>query len=101
MASRVLELTSEIEVRLMPTTTGVAISIFGDDNNYNSHAVYPWQEMVDNLIDEHAIPVLRKDDFRITQESKDFLINISESMRTRAEEILNRTNKLTVVSPNN
>ena len=99
MASRVLELTSEVEVRLMPTTTGVAISIFGEEQNYNSHAVYPWQEMVDNLIDEHAIPVLRKDDLRVTQESYDFLIKISESMKTRAEEILNRTNKLTVVVP--
>ena len=96
MSSRILHLTSDVEVRLMPTTTGVAISIFGEHET-DSHAVYPWDEMVNNLIGEHAIPVLRKDDYRITPESQQFLINIGKSMKKHAEDIINRTNKLTVV----
>ena len=98
MSSRILHLTSDVEVRLMPTTTGVAISIFGEHET-DSHAGYPWDEMGNNLIGEHAIPVLRKDDYRITPESQQFLINIGKSMKARGQEILDRTEKLTVVVP--
>ena len=98
MASRILSLTSDIEVRLMPTTTGVAISIFGELET-DSHAVYPWEEMIKNLIDEPAIPVLRKDDFRVTPESKDFLNKIGNNMKARGQEILDKTDKLTVIVP--
>ena len=96
MANRILHLTSDVEVRLMPTTTGIAISIFGELDT-DSHAVYPWDEMVINLVDEHSIPVLLQDDYKITQESRDFLMKIGESMKKHAEDIINRTNKLTVV----
>ena len=98
MSSRILHLTSDVEVRLMPTTTGVAISIFGEHET-DSHAVYPWDEMVNNLIGEHAIPVLRKDDYSITPERPQFLINIGNSLIARGQEILDRTEKLTVVVP--
>ncbi len=98
MSSRILHLTSDVEVRLMPTTTGVAISIFGEHDT-DSHAVYPWEEMVNNLIDEHAIPVLRKDDFRVTPESQQFLMKIGNSMKARGQEILDKTEKLIVVVP--
>ena len=96
MANRILHLTSDVEVRLMPTTTGIAISIFGELDP-DSHAVQPWDEMVINLVDEHSIPVLRQDDYKITQESRDFLMKIGESMKKHAEDIINRTNKHTVV----
>jgi len=82
----------------MPTTTGVAISIFGEHET-DSHAVYPWDEMVNNLINEHAIPVLREDDLRITPESQQFLMKIGNSMKARGQEILDRTKKLTVIVP--
>ena len=98
MPSRILHLTSDVEVRLMPTTTGVAISIFGEHET-DSHAVYPWDEMVNNLINEHAIPVLREDDLRITPESQQFLMKIGNSMKARGQEILDRTKKLTVIVP--
>ena len=98
MSSRILHLTSDVEVRLMPTTTGVAISIFGEHET-DSHAVYPWGEMVNNLINEHAIPVLREDDLRITPESQQFLMNIGKSMKARGQEILDRTKKLIVIVP--
>ena len=98
MSSRILHLTSDVEVRLMPTTTGVAISIFGEHET-DSHAVYPWDEMVNNLINEHAIPVLREDDLRITPESQQFLMKIGNSMKSRGQEILDRTKKLTVIVP--
>ena len=90
MANRILHLTSDVEVRLMPTTTGVAISIFGEHET-DSDAVYPWDEMVDNLIGEHAIPVLREDDLRITPETQQFLMKIGNSMKFRGQEILDRT----------
>ena len=98
MPSRILHLTSDVEVRLMPTTTGVAISIFGEHET-DSHAVYPWDEMVNNLINEHAIPVLREDDLRITPESQQFLMKIGNSMKARGQEILDRTKKLIVIVP--
>ena len=82
----------------MPTTTGVAISIFGEHET-DSHAVYPWDEMVNNLINEHAIPVLREDDLRITPESQQFLMKIGNSIKARGQEILDRTKKLTVIVP--
>jgi glutaredoxin 2 len=54
--------------------------------------------MINNLIGEHAIPVLRKDDYRVTPESYQFLKNIGKSMKERGQEILDRTEKLTVIS---
>tara|TARA_R100001440_G_scaffold51894_1_gene71806 strand:+ start:1074 stop:1370 length:297 start_codon:yes stop_codon:yes gene_type:complete len=96
MTNKRLELLNEFNVHVSPTTKGVGITILGQDTEPSFHEFY-WHNLLDDLVEEHTVTVLKTSDTRITQDSKEALLRIAAAMRLCSYTLNKKVRQLKVV----
>ena len=96
MTNKRLELLNEFNVHVSPTTKGVGITIMGQETDPSFHEFY-WHNLVDDLIEEHTVTILKTSDTRITNDSKKSLIRIAAALRLCSYTLNKKVRQLKIV----
>jgi hypothetical protein len=73
MTNKRLELVNEFSVHVSPTVKGVGITIMGQETDPSFHE-FAWHNLIEDLIEEHTVTVLKTSDVRVTKDSKEALL---------------------------
>ncbi len=97
MASmKTLSIHSELDVHLSITKQGIGVTISGEEAD-TSFSEYTWDELSDDMIEQHAVPVLASNDYKISKDSRDFIKEAAQKMRYAASKMAQRTDNMDVV----
>lgn len=97
MSNKKIEIVSDIDLELSLTLHGIGAVITPDNEDPPSFCEYPWDEVIDTLIDSHTIAVLHKKDIRISGSSKQFLVRIAKELRKQALKIDHKISEMEVI----
>ena len=95
-STKTLSVLSELDVHLSITKNGIAVVISGGDSE-TSFSEYAWDELADDIIDQHAIPVLASNDYKISKDSANFIVDAAQQMRQTARGLVQRVSNMDVV----
>lgn len=98
-ATKVLEVVSELDVHLTLTPNGVGVSIASEEDIRTSFSEYTWHEIIDDIAEYHAIPVLAANDEKISRDSHDVVIKAAQKMRQAANLLTQRIERMEIVEP--
>mgnify|MGYP003626433960 FL=1 len=97
MSNKTIEIVSDIDLELSLTLHGIGAVITPDNEDAPSFCEYPWDEVIDTLIDSHTIAVLHKKDIRISGSSKQFLVRVAKELRRQALKIDHKIGEMEVI----
>jgi|DEB0MinimDraft_6_1074348.scaffolds.fasta_scaffold13715_2 hypothetical protein len=95
-AVKTLSVLSELDVHMSLTKHGIGVTISGDDCE-TSFSEYPWEELVNDMIEAHAVPVLQENDYRISRDSFNYIRDCSQKMRREANSLWQRIEDMQIV----
>jgi hypothetical protein len=95
-AIKTLSVLSELDVHLSLTKQGIGVVISGGDAE-TSFSEYTWDELIDDIIDQHSIPVLASNDFKISRESAEFVVSTAQKIRHTSRGLVQRVSNMDVI----
>lgn len=96
-STKVLSVLSELDVHISVTKQGIGITISSADDCEASFSEYTWDEVMEDMVEMHSIPVLGKNDVKISQESFDYVRDCTQKMRVAANQAWTRIEDMEVV----
>ena len=96
MTNKRLELVNEFGVHVSPTTKGVGITIMGQDTDPSFHE-FAWHDLLEDLVEEHIVTILKTNDKRITKDSKEALLRIAAALRLCSYTLNKKIRQLKIV----
>mgnify|MGYP003650516613 CR=1 FL=1 len=95
-STKTLSVLSELDVHLSITKNGIAVVISADDAE-TSFSEYNWDELLDDMVEQHSIPVLASNDYKISKDSANFIVDASQKMRSAARELVQRITNMDII----
>jgi hypothetical protein len=82
-AIKTLSVLSELDVHMSITKNGIGVTISSGQDCETSFSEYTWDELIDDTVEAHTIPVLKENDYRLSRDS----FNKAQKMRREAEDL--------------
>ena len=96
MTNKRLELLNEFDVHVSPTVKGVGITNMGQETDPSFHE-FAWHNLIEDLVEEHTVTVLKTSDVRVTKDSKEALLRIAAALRLCSYTLNKKVRQLNVV----
>lgn len=92
---------SELDVHLSVTKNGIGVTASSLEDVEASFSEYTWEEIINDMVDSHSVPVLGTNDEKISDESYEYLRECANKMRSAANILTKRLDTMNVVRPVN
>ena len=85
-AIKTLSVLSELDVHMSITKNGIGVTISSGQDCETSFSEYTWDELIDDTLEAHTIPVLKENDYRLA-ECFEYIKECAQKMRREAEDL--------------
>ena len=96
-ATKKLSVLSELDVHMSITKNGIGVTISSGDDCEASFSEYTWDEIIDDTLESHTIPVLKENDYRLSRDSYDYIKACAKKMRREAEDLDERIEGMGII----
>ena len=96
MSIKRIELVNDLDLELSLTLNGIGV-VIAPEHEDPSFSEYTWDEVMEDMVEMHSIPVLGKNDVKISQESFDYVRDCTQKMRVAANQAWTRIEDMEVV----
>lgn len=100
-AIKTLSVLSELDVHMSITKNGIGVTISSGQDCETSFSEYTWDELIDDTVEAHTIPVLKENDYRLSRDSFNYIKDCAQKMRREAEDLDKRIEGMGILGGGN